>query len=191
MRLAEYACSLQVREFPFLFGGTFIEANSSSRLRRLKVHFPSFSEGLSLRLSDCFHFVCIALPFPFLFGGTFIEADVNRSGKEYNDGFPFLFGGTFIEAVNSRDTFWCAQYFPSFSEGLSLRPHRGLAAEQAADNFPSFSEGLSLRPFPSSASSRSPRFPFLFGGTFIEARGNRFLLRPHQKISLPFRRDFH
>ena len=36
-------------EFPFLFGGTFIEGRFKLGLACLSLHFPSFSEGLSLR----------------------------------------------------------------------------------------------------------------------------------------------
>ncbi len=35
--------------FPFLFGGTFIEAEPARGLDGLRGDFPSFSEGLSLR----------------------------------------------------------------------------------------------------------------------------------------------
>ena len=35
-------------------------------------------------------------------------------------------------------------------------------------NFPSFSEGLSLRAWLRHRSALHPKFPFLFGGTFIE-----------------------
>ena len=38
-------------EFPFLFGGTFIEAISLLIVSVRVTHFPSFSEGLSLRLT--------------------------------------------------------------------------------------------------------------------------------------------
>ena len=59
--------------FPFLFGGTFIEARTRRNVRYRPQDFPSFSEGLSLRL------IASKVPakadrFPFLFGGTFIEA---------------------------------------------------------------------------------------------------------------------
>ena len=38
------------RTFPFLFGGTFIEGESSTDSRGAeRLDFPSFSEGLSLR----------------------------------------------------------------------------------------------------------------------------------------------
>ena len=37
-------------QFPFLFGGTFIEGgNGAWRILHALEHFPSFSEGLSLR----------------------------------------------------------------------------------------------------------------------------------------------
>ncbi len=65
--------------FPFLLGGTFIEAERYGA-------FWGFVEG-----------------FPFLLGGTFIEAprvfDV-RTGVAA--AFPFLLGGTFIEASPER-----------------------------------------------------------------------------------------
>ena len=35
------------------------------------------------------------------------------------------------------------------------------------------------------------QFPFLFGGTFIEAGSILFRCRFVRMISLPFRRDFH
>ena len=35
------------------------------------------------------------------------------------------------------------------------------------------------------------RFPFLFGGTFIEGRVNAVWAASLTQISLPFRRDFH
>ena len=42
--------------------------------------------------------------------------------------------------------------------------------ELSVEDFPSFSEGLSLRPERHRTHpSRDGRFPFLFGGTFIEA----------------------
>ena len=68
------AVSSPVSEFPFLFGGTFIEAK------------------LGVGRADE-----VRVAFPFLFGGTFIEASsVPLNGERIK--FPFLFGGTFIEA---------------------------------------------------------------------------------------------
>ena len=37
------------REFPFLFGGTFIEGSEGFGALAAQLDFPSFSEGLSLR----------------------------------------------------------------------------------------------------------------------------------------------
>ena len=39
-------------QFPFLFGGTFIEGDSVRRKPSDLTDFPSFSEGLSLRDGD-------------------------------------------------------------------------------------------------------------------------------------------
>ena len=132
--------------FPFLFGGTFIEAAPPPKVQPSSPHFPSFSEGLSLRrrergsvqlrggdfpsfsegLSLRHSHAAITLrcgQFPFLFGGTFIEAMFGQSRELKNSEFPFLFGGTFIEAQKPNSHAWTLNY----------------------------------------------RFPFLFGGTFIEA----------------------
>ena len=64
------------RKFPFLFGGTFIEASNARASRQKKKDFPSFSEGLSLRPVVDLALNLKVEPFPFLFGGTFIEAGV-------------------------------------------------------------------------------------------------------------------
>ena len=61
------------RSFPFLFGGTFIEGKAAKQVPGLEDHFPSFSEGLSLRVSSATPCEPTTLVFPFLFGGTFIE----------------------------------------------------------------------------------------------------------------------
>ena len=90
--------------FPFLFGGTFIEAYSS----------PCLVRGLR--------------KFPFLFGGTFIEAKDHRTSLRLLDTFPFLFGGTFIEAPQNVNEDKRPLNFPSFSEGLSLRLTKGRQA---------------------------------------------------------------
>ena len=58
--------------FPFLFGGTFIEGTSGGVTVWVKRNFPSFSEGLSLRVREVLGQLFQQL-FPFLFGGTFIE----------------------------------------------------------------------------------------------------------------------
>ena len=63
--------------FPFLFGGTFIEAGNNWGYLEPEVR-----------------------RFPFLFGGTFIEAGKVRLLKVFGRAFPFLFGGTFIEALH-------------------------------------------------------------------------------------------
>ena len=82
--------------------------------------------------------------------------------------------------------------FPSFSEGLSLRAVMCGALLGHGGDFPSFSEGLSLRDeYPGTAYGVVSKFPFLFGGTFIEGRPLTLVRRRSAWISLPFRRDFH
>ena len=56
----------QGRGFPFLFGGAFIEGDGKAPATEKGSNFPSFSEGLSLRVatsppSDCLG--QISLPF--------------------------------------------------------------------------------------------------------------------------------
>ena len=60
-------------------------------------HFPSFSEGLSLRVRLVGAIQAQSYLFPFLFGGTFIEGDNEVTNALVGVVFPFLFGGTFIE----------------------------------------------------------------------------------------------
>ena len=85
-------------------------------------HFPSFSEGLSLRGRPA--------------RGRWIHPAPE---------FPFLFGGTFIEGVFNGTATYKFAHFPSCSEGLSLRAVSYRRFQQVTDYFPSFSEGLSLR----------------------------------------------
>ena len=77
MRPSRQSCTHSGGKFPFLFGGTFIEA------------------GLAADLASLYG------GFPFLFGGTFIEARRSRIENQSILKFPFLFGGTFIEAPES------------------------------------------------------------------------------------------
>ena len=74
MRLSYCFHFVCIALFPFLFGGTFIEADRRG------------SNGVW------------GGDFPFLFGGTFIEATDTAPQKIIKPPFPFLFGGTFIEA---------------------------------------------------------------------------------------------
>ena len=86
-----FACSLRevLAKHPFLPHGCGLVSGS---------YFPSFSEGLSLRLPKASVPWRHSWVFPFLFGGAFIEA-----------------GNIYIGAV------YALCDFPSFSEGLSLR----------------------------------------------------------------------
>ena len=131
-----FACSLRevLAKHPFLPHGCGLFSGS---------YFPSFSEGLSLRVrSRC--------------SGGLLRLD-----------------------------------FPSFSEGLSLRAVKDSTVPSGIQYFPSFSEGLSLRAAGEYATKfKIDKFPFLFGGTFIEGMYRTYWGR-YIFISLPFRRDFH
>ena len=149
MRQAEATAQLigESGLFPFLFGGTFIEAFRMSFDWWCVQNFPSFSEGLSLRQFLPPRFTSIPASFPFLFGGTFIEAYLMRGSPKNSSVFPFLFGGTFIEAPElhaaSSEIY---PIFPFLFGGTFIEAH-ALA----------FTFGAIAK------------FPFLFGGTFIEA----------------------
>ncbi len=68
-----------IKNFPFLLGGTFIEASLRMALQ-----------------------VCRRRTFPFLLGGTFIEAAKKSEAVKVVAAFPFLLGGTFIEALRCK-----------------------------------------------------------------------------------------
>ena len=59
--------SQAIPKFPFLFGGTFIEASYTAwKLNELAGDFPSFSEGLSLRrFTDDTPDVAYSISLPF------------------------------------------------------------------------------------------------------------------------------
>ena len=86
-----------VQLFPFLFGGAFIEADSLGTLGIFGRHFPSFSEGLSLRL----------------------ESPVSTQAG-WSD-FPSFSEGLSLRRVHPMPLTAETVDFPSFSEGLSLR----------------------------------------------------------------------
>ena len=111
-----FACSLHevLAKHPFLPHGCGLFSGS---------YFPSFSEGLSLRLQ---HSATGKVPFECDFP-SFSE------GLSLRHSLPVTIHGLFLD-------------FPSFSEGLSLRHGAWGTATVTRWNFPSFSEGLSLRP---------------------------------------------
>ena len=154
-----FACSLRevLAKHPFLPHGCGLFSGS---------YFPSFSEGLSLRVRTC-------------------------SVRRLSIRFPFLFGGTFIEGSASAVSTTSPPNFPSFSEGLSLRDRLPLHLAHRPP-FPflfggTFIEG-NMRGF---RRCRAYPFPFLFGGTFIEGCAHFSPREENPSISLPFRRDFH
>ena len=65
-------------KFPFLFGGTFIEGMGAKCGISRKKYFPSFSEGLSLRVRFAEHALTSQRRFPFLLGRAFIEAKTHE-----------------------------------------------------------------------------------------------------------------
>ena len=131
-------------------------------------HFPSFSEGLSLRLQNCGGFLdADSVRFPFLFGGTFIEATNIFAATRLSTVFPFLFGGTFIEAHTTTTRRREMLAFPFLFGGTFIEATRARDSRNFGHYFPSFSEGLSLR---------------------LCRYGLRCVCL---RISLPFRRDFH
>ena len=90
-----FACSLRevLAWYPFLPHGCGLVSGG---------YFPSFWEGLSLRLTTPFGVLARVHRFPFLLGRAFIEAVVGRSVITLDLEFPFLLGRAFIEAGNRR-----------------------------------------------------------------------------------------
>ena len=83
--------------FPFLFGGTFIEGVPPLLSLLMQKHFPSFSEGLSLRVLHVQPLMHQCMNFP-----SFSE-------------------GLSLRALRTLPLLFTLLNFPSFSEGLSLR----------------------------------------------------------------------
>ena len=86
---------VQKKAFPFLLGGTFIEAGENHTVNRPAEIFPSFWEGLSLRLRIMHLFGGTPSGFPFLLGGTFIEARGRKHKAAIGLGFSLPFGRDF------------------------------------------------------------------------------------------------
>ena len=108
--------------------------------------FPSFWEGLSLRLMSRRSKPAARFPFPFLFGRAIIEAGSGPRSSARREYFPSFFGGAFIEASDQHHEPHPLPSFP-FLLGRPDRAHPfpgpGLIS---CRHFPSFWEGLSLRP---------------------------------------------
>ena len=106
MRLAQNNFSVvQNSIFPFLFGGTFIEATLLAAPSMRDALFPflfggTFIEAFTVEEAEA----VLMIEFPFLFGGTFIEAWTVWAWVVTLVRFPFLFGGTFIEATRGTAT---------------------------------------------------------------------------------------
>ena len=91
--------SFKVKGFPFLFGGTFIEGKPRRKVtKRASNNFPSFSEGLSLRVR--------------------VDSLALGAGQHHFPSFSEGLSLRGIQAIKGKDY---EQDFPSFSEGLSLR----------------------------------------------------------------------
>ena len=83
--------------FPFLFGGTFIEGKKTPGAAAHRGHFPSFSEGLSLRV------------------------EAHNAALDALPDFPSFSEGLSLRGIAGVKLVRAKAYFPSFSEGLSLR----------------------------------------------------------------------
>ena len=97
-------------KFPFLFGGAFIEAfaRASSSWARVS-DFPSFSEGLSLRLPGGACADRSLRDFPSFSEGLSLRQVRRRGPRRVEVEFPFLFGGAFIEAMSTKTKYNDAQ----------------------------------------------------------------------------------
>ena len=162
---------------------------------RLASNFPSFSEGLSLRVRFAEHALTSQRRFPFLLGRAFIEANPphlalqnpppyfpsfweglslrrrRTSRVPYRcRGFPFLLGRAFIEAqLTWVFGAWIFGDFPSFWEGLSLRRYSRSSVFNLRA-FPCLFDGAFIEDSRRRREHRAGSgFPYNFGGTFIEA----------------------
>ena len=67
---------LDVADFPSFSEGLSLRVPSVGLEQQRHPDFPSFSEGLSLRVKQKMQNLSQKLTFPFLFGGTFIEGGI-------------------------------------------------------------------------------------------------------------------
>ena len=74
--------------------------------------FPSFWEGLSLRLMSRRSKPAARFPFPFLFGRAIIEAGSGPRSSARREYFPSFFGGAFIEAKRPQRLSLAKRPFP-------------------------------------------------------------------------------
>ncbi len=87
-------------QFPFLFGGTFIEGLKVLSGAHPVLNFPSFSEGLSLRVHSLLSLAHLNHDFPSFSEGLSLRGWSAYPRQLDFAAFPFLFGGTFIEGFN-------------------------------------------------------------------------------------------
>ena len=133
-------------DFPSFSEGLSLRLETDFNRTYKAANFPSFSEGLSLRrMSMPTASVTLETDFPSFSEGLSLRRTYQEDYRRRPAGFPFLFGGTFIEAILKKRLGLHHKNFPSFSEGLSLRRRRCGRNTASPPNFPSFSEGLSLR----------------------------------------------
>ena len=112
----------------------------------IDANFPSFSEGLSLRVRFAEHALTSQRRFPFLFGGAFIEASTEWAWRWKQKYFPSFWEGLSLRGACLQPPRGCVSDFPSFWEGLSLRLcDSGGISEVSIWDFHSLLEGLSLR----------------------------------------------
>ena len=133
-------------------------------------NFPSFSEGLSLRLNQQTRKPPTEREnFPSFSEGLSLRRLHHRWQHCAGAAFPFLFGRAFIEALLHPVESGVVEHFPSFSEGLSLRPGNGEGWFDIYE-FP-FLFGRAFIEAPRRVGPRRwfSTFPFLFGRAFIEA----------------------
>ena len=97
-----------------------------------------------------------------------------------------------MRVLEKRHNASSVKVFPSFSEGLSLREELTGYGRPIPRRFPFLFGGTFIEGFwVYRGVYRELTFPFLFGGTFIEGRAGQLGILPATTISLPFRRDFH
>ena len=144
-RYGVYPAEKCVYGFPFLLGGTFIEANESTNNPQNVNDFPSFWEGLSLRLSAQRHLVRSDVGyFPSFWEGLSLRP-IRREQREQREGILRFQAESFIEASP-----WLLKPAPSprflrFLAETFIEACRRVERSMRCWDFPSFWEGLSLR----------------------------------------------
>ena len=182
------------RDFPSFWEGLSLRLQVIGLGNRFVIqHFPSFWEGLSLRQRESRQLPHWRALFPFLLGRAFIEAISKFPGGAYEAEFPFLLGRAFIEAFRFWNIWGGGGKFPFLLGRAFIEAVTAHTAPKPQHSFPFLSGGAFIEASspPTKDNTMGTNFPSYWGGLSLRRHAGLHLGDAVSGISLPFRRDFH